>query len=36
MKSNDTIKKFDTFVSRNFFGYSAHTLYQELCHDWRI
>ena len=34
MKSNDTIKKFDTFVSRNFFGYSAHTLYQELCHSY--
>lgn len=31
---NDTIKKFDTFVSRNFFGYSAHTLYQELCHSY--
>ena len=34
MKSNDTIKKFDTFVSHNFFGYSAHTLYQELCHSY--
>ena len=34
MKSNDTIKKFDTFVFRNFFGYSAHTLYQELCHSY--
>lgn len=34
MKSNDTIKKFDTFVSRNFFGYSAHTLYQELCYSY--
>lgn len=34
MKSNDTIKKFDIFVSRNFFGYSAHTLYQELCHSY--
>ena len=34
MKSNDTIKKFDTFVSRNFFGYSAYTLYQELCHSY--
>ena len=33
MKSN-TIKKFDTFVSHNFFGYSAHTLYQELCHSY--
>ena len=31
---NDTIKKFDTFVSHNFFGYSAHTLYQELCHSY--
>ena len=36
MKSNDTIKKFDTFVSRNFFGYSAHTLYQELCHSYPV
>lgn len=35
MKSN-TIKKFDTFVSRNFFGYSAHTLYQELCHSYPV
>lgn len=34
MKSNDTIKKFDTFVSHNFFGYSAHTLYQELCYSY--
>ena len=34
MTSNDTIKKFDTFVSHNFFGYSAHTLYQELCHSY--
>ena len=34
MKSTDTIKKFDTFVSCNFFGYSAHTLYQELCHSY--
>ena len=33
MKSN-TIKSFDNFVSRNFFGYSAHTLYQELCHSY--
>ena len=33
MKSN-TIKKFDAFISRNFFGYSAHTLYQELCHSY--
>lgn len=33
MKSN-TIKKFNQFVSRNFFGYSAHTLYQELCHSY--
>ena len=31
---NDTVKKFDTFVSHNFFGYSAHTLYQELCHSY--
>ena len=36
MKSNDTIKKFDTFVFRNFFGYSAHTLYQELCHSYPV
>lgn len=36
MKSNDTIKKFDTFVSCNFFGYSAHTLYQELCHSYPV
>lgn len=31
-KSN--IKAFDTFVSHNFFGYSAHTLYQELCYSY--
>lgn len=31
---NNTIKKFDTFVSRNFFGYSAHTLYQKLCYSY--
>lgn len=31
---NNTIKLFDNFVSRNFFGYSAHTLYQELCHSY--
>lgn len=36
MKSNDTIKKFDAFISRNFFGYSAHTLYQELCHSYPV
>ena len=29
---NNTTKAFDNFVSRNFFGYSAYTLYQELCH----
>lgn len=34
MKSNDTIKKFNAFISCNFFGYSAHTLYQELCHSY--
>lgn len=33
MKSN-TIKSFDHFVSHNFFGYSAHTLYQELRHSY--
>lgn len=33
MKS-ETIKSFNNFVSRNFFGYSAHTLYQELCHSY--
>lgn len=33
-KSN--IKAFDTFVSHNFFGYSAHTLYQELCHSYPV
>lgn len=33
MKSNTT-KAFDNFVSRNFFGYSAYTLYQELCHSY--
>lgn len=31
---NNTTKAFDNFVSRNFFGYSAHTLYQELCHSY--
>lgn len=31
---NNTIKSFDHFVSHNFFGYSAHTLYQELCHSY--
>lgn len=31
---NNTIKSFDHFVSRNFFGYSAHTLYQELCYSY--
>lgn len=34
MKSNDTIKKFNAFISCNFFGYSAYTLYQELCHSY--
>lgn len=33
---NNTTKAFDTFVSRNFFGYSAHTLYQELCHSYPV
>ena len=33
MKS-ETIKLFNQFVSRNFFGYSAYTLYQELCHSY--
>jgi hypothetical protein len=33
MKS-ETIKLFNQFVSRNFFGYSAHTLYQELCYSY--
>ena len=33
MKS-ETIKSFNEFVSHNFFGYSAHTLYQELCHSY--
>lgn len=32
MKKSEIIKAFNEFVSRNFFGYSAHTLYQELCH----
>lgn len=31
---NTTIKAFDNFISHNFFGYSAHTLYQELCHSY--
>lgn len=31
---NNTTKAFDNFVSRNFFGYSAHTLHQELCHSY--
>nr|DAV63867.1 MAG TPA: hypothetical protein [Caudoviricetes sp.] len=31
---NNTIKLFDHFISSNFFGYSAHTLYQELCHSY--
>ena len=31
---NNTIKAFDYFISHNFFGYSAHTLYQELCHSY--
>lgn len=31
---NNTTKAFDNFVSRNFFGYSAHTLYQELRHSY--
>lgn len=35
MKSN-TIKKFDTFISHNFFEYSAYTLYQELCHSYPV
>lgn len=33
---NNTTKAFDNFVSRNFFGYSAHTLYQELCHSYPV
>ena len=33
MKS-ETIKSFNEFVSHNFFGYSAHTLDQELCHSY--
>lgn len=31
---NNTTKAFDNFVSRNFFGYSSYTLYQELCHSY--
>lgn len=31
---NNTTKAFDNFVSRNFFGYSAHTLFQELCYSY--
>lgn len=31
---NNTIKLFDHFISSNFFGYSAHTLYQELRHSY--
>lgn len=31
---NNTIKSFDHFISHNFFGYSAHTLFQELCHSY--
>lgn len=31
---NSTIKEFNNFISRNFFGYSAHTLYQELCYSY--
>ena len=31
---NNTTKAFDNFVSRNFFGYSTHTLYQELCYSY--
>lgn len=34
MKKSEIIKAFNEFVSRNFFGYSAHTLYQELCHSY--
>lgn len=33
---NNTTKAFDNFVSRNFFGYSAYTLYQELCHSYPV
>lgn len=33
MKS-ETIKAFNNFISRNFFGYSTHTLYQELCYSY--
>lgn len=31
---NTTIKSFNNFVSHNFFGYSTHTLFQELCHSY--
>lgn len=34
MKKSEIIKAFNEFVSRNFFGYSAYTLYQELCHSY--
>lgn len=34
MKKSEVIKAFNEFVSRNFYGYSAHTLYQELCHSY--
>lgn len=34
MKKSEIIKAFNNFVSRNFYGYSAHTLYQELCHSY--
>lgn len=33
---NNTTKAFDNFVSRNFFGYSSYTLYQELCHSYPV
>lgn len=36
MKKSEIIKAFNEFVSRNFFGYSAHTLYQELCHSYPV
>ena len=34
MKKSEIIKAFNEFVSRNFFGYSAHTLYWVYVNIW--
>lgn len=32
--NKNTVKDFNNFIASNFYGYSAHTLFQELCRNY--